>query len=606
VDIYVVSLLHFNLQYCAGGLEGILTGWPADEQSVEDQIIVESFDPVLDMLLAHPSWAMDLELQAYMIEVIAARHPDVLAKLQTLTADGQVELVSFHWSDQLWTAFPWRDQQQSLELTRQVFADNGLPLSRVVFTQEGQFGEGMLDRMPEYGYDIAILPRNLASYMWGSSADQTLYDYDGVSVIPTNSLSSGDGSYQVQWSYVDDGELLATGGIDPYFGSLFVTNDQAIADFAADLQAREDAGAHISTVSAYVDAVKDRGSVPFPGIMDGSWQPDGSNNMWRWLGGAGLFGSDEQDNAVRTLQVTTGFQVAAAQVLAPEDEGVSRAWRELLLAEVSDASGWNPVINEINYGLDHAAAASQAATEVATAACADRGAERSLSVDLATGTVSVDQPPAPPDWQEASAPGGLTVTSGADRPATLRWQSNPAQPDLLRLDASFERVDAPDELSLPWDAQVYATVPALTDRVQTIPASEVGADDVGLALPLGLVRLSEGLWLVEDTTQVHLAGLFSRAEGSLRFHDDTAPIDAHTWSFRIVQGDQARALQVAQALNEDPVVTFACPAASGDDTGGGYQGGTGCGCASGGSRSALGLAGLLGLLAALGARRRRG
>ncbi len=606
MDIYVVSLLHFNLQYVAGGLEGYLEDWPADEQSVEDQIIVESFEPVLDMLLAHPTWAMDLELQGYMVDVIADRHPGVLDKLQTLTASGQVELVSFHWSDQLWTAFPWRDQQWSLELTAQSFQDNGLPLARVVFTQEGQFGEGMLEHMPDYGYDIALLPRNLGSYMWGQSADQTLYDFDGVTVIPTNSLTSADGSYQVQWSFVDDGELLATGGIDPYFGPLFVTNLDAIADFEADMQAREDAGAHISTVSAYVDAVHDRGTVPFPGIIDGSWQPSGSDNMYRWLGGGGLFADDEADSAVRVVQHDAGWTLAAAELLEPDAPELPDAWRQLLLAEVSDASGWNPISNEVQYGFEHAAAALDAITTVVERACADRGAISSLAVDLASGDVLVDDAPDEPAWQETSAPAGVSPQVGEDRAATVTWYQDPATPDVLRLDVSFDYYDATPELTLAWDAAVYGTVPALTSRVQEVSAADVGDDGIGLALPLGLARLAEGLWLVEDHRYQHLAGVFSRADGSLRFIDETAPVDAHTWSFRLVEGDADRALAVAQALNEDPVVTLSCPAA-GTDTGGMDTGSTattggGCGCATG---SRGGLAGVFGALLALVAVGRR-
>jgi hypothetical protein len=142
MDLYVVALLHFNLQYVAGGLEGVFEDWPCDEQSIEDQIIVESLEPVLDAMLEHEDWAIDLELQGYMVEVMADRHPSVLDKLRTLAHGGQVELVSWHYSAQLWTAYPWPDQQRSIERTQAVFAQHDLPLSGVVFSQEGQFGQG--------------------------------------------------------------------------------------------------------------------------------------------------------------------------------------------------------------------------------------------------------------------------------------------------------------------------------------------------------------------------------------------------------------------------------------------------------------------------------
>ena len=57
---YALAVMHFNVQYVAGGMVGF---WAkADpktdrtEDEIEDQIIVESFEPVLDLLLKHPTW----------------------------------------------------------------------------------------------------------------------------------------------------------------------------------------------------------------------------------------------------------------------------------------------------------------------------------------------------------------------------------------------------------------------------------------------------------------------------------------------------------------------------------------------------------------------
>jgi len=69
-----MALLHYNLQYCAGGLEGMADDLGIDsgdydwsEQAIEDQTIVESLVPVLDLLEAHPDWTMTLEMQGYML-----------------------------------------------------------------------------------------------------------------------------------------------------------------------------------------------------------------------------------------------------------------------------------------------------------------------------------------------------------------------------------------------------------------------------------------------------------------------------------------------------------------------------------------------------------
>src|SRR4051794_30443475 len=55
-----LAMMHFNIQYVAGGMVGF---WPnpdpvldQTQEANEDQIITESFEPVLDLFLAHPKW----------------------------------------------------------------------------------------------------------------------------------------------------------------------------------------------------------------------------------------------------------------------------------------------------------------------------------------------------------------------------------------------------------------------------------------------------------------------------------------------------------------------------------------------------------------------
>jgi uncharacterized protein (DUF2249 family) len=158
------------------------------------------------MLERHPTWSMDIELQAYMIEVLAERHSDVLDRLRALAESGQVELVSFHYSDQLWTAYPARDQAFSLDETRRVFSEHDLPLSRVVFSQEGQMGPGALLRMGEWGYDIAILPHNLAEHIAGAEPTHALWDAGGVTVIMGGTGEATE-AWSMGWHFMDDGEL---------------------------------------------------------------------------------------------------------------------------------------------------------------------------------------------------------------------------------------------------------------------------------------------------------------------------------------------------------------------------------------------------------------
>ena len=58
---FALSMMHFNVQYVAGGLKGFFsTPDPTidlDAEQVEDAIVREGFEPVLDIFLAHPGCA---------------------------------------------------------------------------------------------------------------------------------------------------------------------------------------------------------------------------------------------------------------------------------------------------------------------------------------------------------------------------------------------------------------------------------------------------------------------------------------------------------------------------------------------------------------------
>jgi len=85
---------------------------------------------------------------------MAERHPGVLSKLRQLVDAGQAELVSFHWSDQLFLAYPRRDLEVSHALMAEVWERTGLSPSGTVFCQEGQFGEGLAPFGAEHDRDL--------------------------------------------------------------------------------------------------------------------------------------------------------------------------------------------------------------------------------------------------------------------------------------------------------------------------------------------------------------------------------------------------------------------------------------------------------------------
>src|SRR5690606_26325006 len=144
-----LSMFHFNIQYVAGGtlgfaeiavgILGLEDTLDLTEEEAEDRIITESFVPLLGILERNPDLALTLEMQGYMVDVMMARHPEVIDRMRALTDSQQLELASTHWSDQFFLAFGRDDMDESWARTQASFAAANLPLSRAVFTQEGQF-----------------------------------------------------------------------------------------------------------------------------------------------------------------------------------------------------------------------------------------------------------------------------------------------------------------------------------------------------------------------------------------------------------------------------------------------------------------------------------
>jgi hypothetical protein len=604
-----LSLFHFNLQYCAGGLDGMAEDLGLDsgdydwsEEAIEDAIIVESFVPLLDLLELHEDWTLTLEMQGYMVEVMAERHPDVLAQLHTLAHGGQAELVSFHYSDQLFLAHAAEDMERSVALTKAVFAEHDLPLSGAVFTQEGQFGEGMLPMMADHGYSVMLLPKNLFKVQHTDMQSEAFFDGGDVDVLVTSRgfehAESGSG---VTWTFCDDGELLATNDMPPYAGPLFVHNEASVAEYEAELEDRVADGYRISGIVECVEGLRAEGMEPpaLPPVLDGAWQPEDTDNLGLWMGGAGIFGGDEgteQDNVVLTTGTTSHLVLHAVQALADthgQPEALDEAWRELLLGQVSDSTGWNPYRTETEYSVIHLATA----TELATAVAADL-------LELAPEqTVWLDG-----DGQVIDAPGEGTAcaadfpielaTDGFGRTVDQTCTDDPVT-GLPRLQICFgaaEATDAP-EVVAAWDGEAYRLVPALTDAVVEVDADDITLEAIGLPGSLGVVGLTPDRWLVLDHQTVHLAARFDRGLGQVRIVDETLRVDQEAcWRFHAAN-TAAEAVAAGQFLNTAGPIELTAAEAVGDDDDGAAPGDDddsagpgddegGCGCRAAGPQRA--------------------
>ncbi|MBL6975306.1 MAG: hypothetical protein ISR64_06190 [Deltaproteobacteria bacterium] len=581
-----LAVFHYNLQYVAGGLIGFMPPdrdpdgvFAYDNDQLEDRIIKESFEPVLDLFLANPAFAGDMEMQGYMLEVMADRHPGVIGKMRTLVEKGQIAVQSFHWSDQLYNAHSRWSMEQSIQLNKAAFERTCLPQSPAVFTQEGQFSEGMLDLMKQQGQSIGIMKPGMFNYQYTGVPHVPLYTLRGQDVLVTRGLGGPD--LGLSWYFVDDGEVAVTNKTNPYLGTVFQYYPEAGAKLAKKLQGLLDQGYFLTTVDDYVRRVKEMGveTAPLPYSLDGNWRPDDANNFFTWMGDSGLWAVDEADNEVLTSLERSRVTVQAAEAILdwaqaaelPLDDDslgaqLDTAIADQLLGEVSDSTGWNPWRGEVQYSLDHSHKARDGAMAVIDAVIAATG-EDGIMVDLAGPTVTKGAVfPENPWAQVDKAPLSGSVTApGFD--ITFRWEQwtegAPVDYDHYRMELTLDRVlpDAAELLvSFPraGDRLIYS--PAMLDEVADLDLQAVpGYDDqVNVPAANGLLGLGDGVFLVKDIRSFHLAAFFPHGEPTVYFKDMTLnAADKYVFHIHVLTGATAdQALAEATRLNVTPTVIF--------------------------------------------------
>ncbi len=564
---FAVNTYHFNVQYVAGGLKGWMPENPIldlDDAEVQDRIVTESFEPLLDMYLDHPSWGADMELQGLMLDVMRERHPAALEKLRTLAARGQVAVQSWHWSDQLWVAYPTAAMEASFARNVRSFEEACIPWAPVAFTQEGQFSESMKEFGLPRGLEAAMLPKNLLRHFHGEEAFVPAYSLGELAVVVAGKSGKDEESgIELRWTFMDDGELALTGDLNPYLGLGFAYKPETRTELEAKLQALEDEGYRHVRVVDYVRTLRERGlALPeLPPVPDGTWQPHNTLNVARWMGVRGAMRQFEDDNAVLTTQRKLLHRLVAAGALLsdvdPEGEkeqwsdSLGQAWEHALLGQVSDATGWNPIGNEVSYSLDNAAAGEELLDELFTAVLTDQGWNTVL-VDPAgepgKRAMADVYPEPPPEPVPADALEGV-VAEAADFVVETTWTKPHEDRPIRRLEVRFtpkeDTVTREQSVSFPLTTDKLSWSPALTtDVLREVPLAELEPEKTLVCLPQanGLTRIGPSLFVVAHQATVQLAACFDLVENTLRFDDETPPVDAErAWTFDLYESDDVEA-----------------------------------------------------------------
>ncbi len=566
---FALSLFHFNLQYVCGGTIGF-TGevkvpeLDLDNDETEDRIITESFEPIVDLFEKHPSWGVDLEMQAYMLDVIAARHPALLEKLRDMAQSGQIDVLSFHYSDQLFIGYPQESWERSQDLTAATFERHGVPLSRSVFCQEGQAAPGMAAAMAERGYRTMAWPKNLWSFQHGETAAAPLYRFADTGDPATDvfmlqagkgvSYDDGQNAIELVWTFFDDGELLATGDFNPYFTEFFFHDPEAVAAYEAELLALEAEGYTIATIEQYVEAVAPLVAPETPPpLLDGTWQPNSTNGVSRWLGRQGVWFGQERDNHVRATGAQAHRELVAAETIATAAGLDARApldaaWRMLFLGQVTDASGINPFRGEIQYGMAHVTEAMRIARDVTRESKAKLGLDTAL-INPVTGEVT-DGITTGLRGSPSDAPLALAIDPG-DRAVTESWELLAEGHHRVQLDfgaGEFTRI----AVTFPGELENALSLGLALDDENpvTLERSDFSFELFHFALPTGYIGLGRGRFVIKDMGAVHVAAEVLRDQADVLFVDETAaPGETQRWVFHVFEGSPEQAAAQAIAIN---------------------------------------------------------
>jgi len=108
----------------------------------------------------------------------------------------------------------------------------------------------------------------------------------------------------------------------------------------------------------------------------------------------------------------------------------------------------------------------------------------------------------------------------------------------------------------PFESDLIEYSPALTeDEVVSYSRTSFPMESTHLPLSNGLIKLSADKWLIKNCFSVHLAPIVpfnveSAVGMKLAYIDNTLADDKNDeWSFYVVEGDQAKALEWANRIN---------------------------------------------------------
>ena len=547
---YAIGMFHFNLQYVAG------------DYKIESKIIRNSVYPVLQFFEKNPQYKSDIEIQGYAIETFAQEHPEVLALLKKLVNRGQIELVIAHYSDQFFIAYPALDLQKSIEISDQILADHGIKRSRVFFGQEIQWTPAYASVLKDK-YDLVVTSSDPHSHYRGKTLPLVNVTYGNDQILGL--IGAGENKIDgLTWdfAFLDDGEVFNTLDYNSDFNIVPEQEKKSIDNF----KRLQKEGYKFVTMTELANKIKNLKGYKIP---DYQFVPEGTWNMsvcgpFMWMGRqrTGI----EKDGLTRAASYKLRGVILLAEKLvdyaASKGLDVTKlrkmmleAWKHLLLSEVSDSSGWSPLLVEVQYTDNEVANAELILKEVMKSLKELLPMdENSYQVNTKTGKVEPLNILKSSSIQVGVLPVPFAVRAEKSVSSVKKINEN-----LYSIDIKGERpADGAVEIifDTPSSGLFYSAGSGEEIAVE-IPTDLKNNPD--FTLSNGFVYLNNGYSLIKDCSVEHIAATWKMKEQKLVFREELNPNNPEmNMRFYLVKGGANDGLKLANALNTWPSykVTF--------------------------------------------------
>ncbi len=541
---YAIGMFHFNLQYVAG------------DYKIESKIIKNSVYPVLQFFEKNPQYKSDIEIQGYAIETLADEHPEVLALLKKLVNKGQIELVIAHYSDQFFIGYPALDLQKSIEISDQILADHGMKRSRVFFGQEIQWTPAYASVLKDK-YDLVVTSSDPHGYYRGKTLPLVNVTYGNDHILGL--IGAGENELNgLNWefAFLDDGEVFNTLDYNSDFNIVPEQEKKSIDNF----KRLQKEGYKFVTMTELAEKIKTSKGYKIP---DYEFVPEGTWNMsvcgpFMWMGRQRT--GVEKDGLTRALSYKLRGVILMAERLVDyaAAKGIDvtqlrklilEAWKHLLLSEVSDSSGWSPLLVEVQYTENEVANAELLISEVMKSLKSLLPPEvTNYLVDTKSGKVAPAIHPKVGHSTIGVLPIPFAVRAEKSEIAVKQINEN-----LYSLNVRGKRpADGAVEIIFDTPAKgLYYSAGSGEEIAVEIPADL--KNNPAFTLSNGFIYLNNGYSLIKDCSVEHLAATWKMKEQKLVFREELNKNNPEmNMRFYLLRGGVNEGLELANKLNTWP------------------------------------------------------